>query len=71
MNHKRIERLLRLERLPVGQRPRRKRVAQTRVPAPVPTRPDEAGATARALGGGSTPRQQSRKCARAHRLPAL
>jgi putative transposase len=41
INHKRIERLMRLERLLVGQRPRRKRVAQARVPAPVPTRPDE------------------------------
>jgi putative transposase len=41
VNHKRIERLLRVEGLLVGQRPRRKRVAQTRVPAPVPTRPDE------------------------------
>jgi putative transposase len=41
VNHKRIERLIRVERLLVGQRPRRKRVAVTRVPAPVPTRPDE------------------------------
>lgn len=41
VNHKRIERLVRVERLLVGQRPRRKRVAQARVPAPVPTRPDE------------------------------
>jgi putative transposase len=41
VNHKRIERLVRLERLLVGQRPRRKRAAVTRVPAPVPTRPDE------------------------------
>jgi putative transposase len=41
VNHKRIERLVRLERLQVGRRPRRKRGAYTRVPAPVPTRPDE------------------------------
>lgn len=41
VNHKRIERLVRLERLLVGQRPRHKRVAIARVPAPVPTRPDE------------------------------
>jgi putative transposase len=41
VNHKRIERLVRLEHLLVGQRPRRKRAAQTRVPTPVPTRPDE------------------------------
>ena len=41
VNHKRIERLVRIERLLVGQRPRRKRAAVTRVPAPVPTRPDE------------------------------
>ena len=41
VNHKRIERLLRVEGLLVGQRPRRKRAAQARVPAPVPTRPDE------------------------------
>jgi len=41
VNHKRIERLVRLERLLVGQRLRRKRVAHARVPAPVPTRPDE------------------------------
>jgi len=41
VNHKRIERLVREERLLVGQRPRRKRVALTRVPTPVPTRPDE------------------------------
>jgi putative transposase len=41
VNHKRIERLVRDERLLVGQRPRRKRVAQARVPAPVPRRPDE------------------------------
>lgn len=41
VNHKRIERLVRVERLLVGQRPRRKRAAQARVPAPVPTRPDE------------------------------
>ena len=42
VNHKRVERLLREERLLVGQRPRRKRVAPTRVPTPPPTRPDEA-----------------------------
>ena len=41
MNHKRIERLLRVERLLVGQRPRRKRAAVARVPAPRPARPDE------------------------------
>jgi putative transposase len=41
VNHKRIERLVRVERLQVGQRARRKRAAQMRVPAPVPTRPDE------------------------------
>ena len=41
VNHKRVERLLREERLLVGQRPRRKRVAPTRVPTPPPTRPDE------------------------------
>lgn len=42
VNHKRIERLLRVERLLVGQRVRRrKRVALVRVPAPVPQRPDE------------------------------
>lgn len=41
INHKRIERLLREERLLVGQRPRRKRVARTRVPTPAPARPDE------------------------------
>lgn len=41
VNHKRIERLVREERLLVGQRPRRKRVARTRVPTPVPTRPDQ------------------------------
>jgi putative transposase len=41
VNHKRIERLVREEHLLVGQRPRRKRVAQTRVPSPVPTRPDQ------------------------------
>lgn len=41
VNHKRIERLVRVERLLVGQRARRKRVAAARVPAPVPTRPDE------------------------------
>jgi putative transposase len=41
VNHKRIERLVRAERLLVGQRARRKRASVTRVPAPVPTRPDE------------------------------
>lgn len=41
VNHKRIERLVRVERLLVGQQPRRKRAAVTRVPAPVPTQPDE------------------------------
>jgi putative transposase len=41
VNHKRIERLVREERLLVGQRPRRKRVAVTRVPTPLPMRPDE------------------------------
>jgi putative transposase len=41
INHKRIERLLRLEQLLVGQRRRRKRVAVARTPTPVPTRPDE------------------------------
>lgn len=41
VNHKRIERLVREERLLVGQRPRRKRVAATRVPTPVPTQPDQ------------------------------
>lgn len=41
VNHKRIERLVREERLLVGQRPRRKRVTRTRVPTPVPTRPDQ------------------------------
>jgi putative transposase len=41
VNHKRIERLVRIEHLLVGRRPRHKRVAQPRVPVPVPTRPDE------------------------------
>lgn len=41
VNHKRVERLVREGRLLVGQRPRRKRVAATRVPTPVPTRPDQ------------------------------
>ena len=41
VNHKRIERLVREERLLVGQRARRKRAAVSRVPAPVPQRPDE------------------------------
>lgn len=41
VNHKRIERLVREERLLVGRRPRRKRAAVTRVPTPVPSRPNE------------------------------
>ena len=41
VNHKRIERIVREERLLVGRRPRRKRVAPARVPTPVPTRPDQ------------------------------
>lgn len=41
VNHKRIERRLREERLLVGQRRRRKRVAMTRVSTPAPARPDE------------------------------
>src|SRR5690606_4271860 len=41
VNHKRIERLLREERLLVPQRRGRKRAAVARVPAPVPTRADE------------------------------
>jgi len=41
VNHKRIERLVREERLLVGQRARRKRAAVSRVPAPLPQRPDE------------------------------
>ena len=41
VNHKRIERLLREEQLLVRQRPRRKRAAMARVPAPVPTRADQ------------------------------
>lgn len=41
VNHKRIERLLRQERLLVGQRRRRKRVAVVRVPSPTPVRADE------------------------------
>jgi len=41
INHKRIEPLVRVEHLLVGQRPRRKRAARARVPTPVPTRPDE------------------------------
>ena len=41
VNHNRIERLVREERLLVGQRPRRKRTARTRVPTPVPTQPDQ------------------------------
>lgn len=41
VNHKRVERLLRVGRLLVGQRARgRKRAARARVPTPVPTRPD-------------------------------
>lgn len=40
VNHKRIERLMREERLLVSQRPRRKRAAMARVPTPVPTQPD-------------------------------
>lgn len=41
INHKRIERLLRVERLLVGQRPRRKRVAMARVPTVPPVRANE------------------------------
>ena len=41
VNHKRIERLVRDERLLVGQRSRRKCVAHARVAAPVPSQPDE------------------------------
>lgn len=42
VNHKRIERLVRVGRLLVGQRRRRrKRGAQARVPVAVPTRPNE------------------------------
>jgi putative transposase len=41
VNHKCIERLLRTEHLLVGQRSSPKRAAVARVPAPVPTRPDE------------------------------
>ena len=41
VNHKRIERLLRVERLLVGQRPRRKRVAMARVPTMLPVRANE------------------------------
>lgn len=41
INHKRVERLVRVERLLVGQRPRRKRVSHERVASPVPSRPDE------------------------------
>jgi putative transposase len=42
VNHKRIERLVRVEQRLVGQRRRRKRAAAAlRVPVPVPTRPDE------------------------------
>ena len=43
VNHKRIERLLRVEGLLVGSRRRRKRVAERRGPRPVPTGPDEYG----------------------------
>jgi putative transposase len=41
VNHKRIERLMREERLLVRQRPRRKRVAMARVPSPVPVHADQ------------------------------
>ena len=41
VNHKRIERLLRVEGLLVGSRRRRKRVAERRGPRPVPTGPDQ------------------------------
>jgi putative transposase len=41
VNHKRIERWLRVEQLLVGQRARRKRVAVPRVPHPLPTAPDQ------------------------------
>ena len=41
VNHKRIERLLREERLLVGQRRRRKQAAPIRVPTPTPTRANE------------------------------
>jgi putative transposase len=41
VNHKRVERLMREERLLVPQRRRRKRGAVARVPAPVPTQADE------------------------------
>lgn len=41
VNHKRIERLLREERLLVGQRRRRKQAASVRVPAPTPTQANE------------------------------
>ncbi len=41
VNHKRIELLLREEHLLVRQRPRRKRAAVARVPAPTPQLPDE------------------------------
>lgn len=40
INHKRVERLVRVERLLVGQRPRRKRVTHARVPSLPPSRPD-------------------------------
>ena len=40
VNHKRIERLVRVGHLCVGQRPRPKRAAVARTPAPMPTRPD-------------------------------
>jgi putative transposase len=40
VNHKRIERLVRVERLLVGQRPRRKHVTHARVPSAPPERPD-------------------------------
>ncbi|HEY2805433.1 MAG TPA: IS3 family transposase [Gemmatimonadales bacterium] len=41
VNHKRIERLLRITHALVGQRPKPKRAAATRVPSPVPTQADE------------------------------
>ena len=41
VNPKRIARLCRVDRLLVGQRPRKKRVAMTRVPTSTPTRPNE------------------------------
>ena len=41
VNHKRIERLCRVQHMLVGERPKPKRPAATRVPTPVPTRADE------------------------------